>query len=273
MRTHLVRLAAALLLTGLPPAALAAQRPTPIPSDTAAIPVAAPRAVCGVVGQPDCPPPRFWAGIGLDVAQPIGDFRQHADVSAGVNFSGTVLAAPGSPIGLLVRGGFISYGRDRERIIISNGFFQFPGDLETSNSYFSIGAGPELALRRGALRPYIGGTVGFGHFGTSQSLTVDSDDPNDADGRAEVWNESLQGDAVLTMSGLGGLRIAIGSLRSPFTIDVGARYVRNGEAEYVEEGGVVQNDDGSYDVTVTRSRADFVAYTLGVSFGFGGGRR
>ena len=269
MRTLPARLAAALLLA----TPLAAQRPTPIPADTGATPVAAPRTTCGVVGLPDCPPPRFWAGIALDVAQPIGDFREHADVSVGVNFNGIVLTAPGSPLGLLISGGFISYGNEDERILVSDGFFGFYGDLETSNSYGHLQAGLELGLRQGALRPYVGATAGLGYFSTSQSINVDNDDPNDPDGRTEVWSEQLQNDAVLATTGLAGLRISLGSLRSPWTIDVGARYVRNGEAEYVEEGGVTQNDNGTYDVAVTRSRADFVAYTLGVSFGFGGGRR
>lgn len=275
MRTLIARaagVAAALLPLTAP---LAAQRPTPLPPPSDSAPRAvttSPVRTCGSAGLPDCPPGRFGLGAALEIAQPLDEFRDFVDVSVGANFSGRVLVAPGSPLGLLVNGGFISYGSEREDILISNGFYNFPGRLQTSSTYGHFGVGPELALRTGAVRPYVGGTVGLGHFGTRSSINARTNDPNDSDGWEEVWSESLQGDAVLALTGLGGLRIALGGLRAPLTLDVGVRYVHNGEAEYVAERDIDIDDNANVTVTPTRSRADFVSYSIGVSYLFGRGR-
>lgn len=269
------RLAAAAVLVAAP---AAAQRPTPIPPPPAdpTVPAEGTRPAapeCTGVAVRGCPPARFLLGVTLDVAQPVGEFRDHADVAPGLNFSGTVLLAPSSPLGLKVSGGFISYGSDERDVRIAAPFGgSFLARLGTSYTYAGIQAGPELAVRTGAVRPYIGGTIGFGSFRTRSALTVrdtDGDDQNEVD---ELWSRTHSSDGVLAMTALGGLRVALGSARSPVTLDAGARFVHNGEASYVRRGDIVDNGDGTMDVTITRSRADFVAYVLGVSVGFGARR-
>lgn len=277
MPGHFLRALAAVVLLAAAPAA--AQRPTPIPPPPTDPTVPAdgtqPASTpCDGIARRGCPPARFLFGASVDVAQPVGEFREHADVAAGLNLSGIVLVRPGSPLGFMLNGGFISYGSDERDVRIAAPFGgSFVAELGTSYTYAGLQAGPELAVRAGAVRPYLAGTIGFGSFRTRSALTVRDNDPDEGEDETdELWSRTHSSDAVLAMTGLAGLRIALGSSGSPVTLDAGARFVHNGEASYVRRGDIIENDDGTMDVTVTRSRADFVSYTLGVSIGFGSKR-
>ena len=50
-------------------------------------------------------------------------------------------------------------------------------------------------------------------------------------------------------------------------LDLGATYVRNGAVNYLREGDIIANSDGTFTLQPVRSDADFVVLQLGLSFG------
>jgi hypothetical protein len=54
-------------------------------------------------------------------------------------------------------------------------------------------------------------------------------------------------------------------------MDVGAEYNRNGVADYLAEGDIVDNPDGSLTLYPSRTEANYVTMRLGLSIPFGGG--
>jgi hypothetical protein len=54
-------------------------------------------------------------------------------------------------------------------------------------------------------------------------------------------------------------------------VDLGATYHRNGVAEYLRKGDIVDHPDGSIELFPNRTEANLVVFRVGVSFGLGGG--
>jgi hypothetical protein len=76
---------------------------------------------------------------------------------------------------------------------------------------------------------------------------------------------------VLALRAGGGLRFRFGGPGS-LAMDVGAEYHRNGVTEYLVEGDIVDNPDGSVTLYPNRSEANLLSFRIGVSIPFGGGR-
>jgi hypothetical protein len=73
-------------------------------------------------------------------------------------------------------------------------------------------------------------------------------------------------------SGIGGLLIRLRRGHRPIFLDLGARYIANGEAEYLREGSItIVNDQVIFQPI--RSATNLVVYHVGVSFGIGNCRR
>ena len=54
----------------------------------------------------------------------------------------------------------------------------------------------------------------------------------------------------------------------PVSIDLGATWQRNGQRDYLTEGGIHDLPDGSIELDVLRSDANLLLWQLGVSVGF-----
>ncbi len=58
--------------------------------------------------------------------------------------------------------------------------------------------------------------------------------------------------------------------RGPIAINLGVEYHRNGVAEYLNEGDILDHPDGSITLFPNRTEANMLVLRLGVSFGLGG---
>ena len=81
----------------------------------------------------------------------------------------------------------------------------------------------------------------------------------------------MSSDFVLSLTASGGLRFELPFMGRGVLADLGARWHRNGEAEYVSSEGVVYNGTGRPTITPTRSEADFIVYRIGVVIPLGRG--
>ena len=89
--------------------------------------------------------------------------------------------------------------------------------------------------------------------------------------RESIYDETVSSDFILSLTASGGIRFELPFLGRGILADLGARWHRNGEAEYVSNDGVRYNGSGTPTITPTRSEADFLVYRLGIVIPLGAG--
>lgn len=222
----------------------------------------------GRAQQADAPasPVRAFAGATLQVARPIGEFGDYVDVGFGVDGHFLLSLSRATALGLRVDGGFLNYGNETRSVPLSSTVGgRITVDLTTSNNILMLGAGPQIMLPDGSLRPYAFGTAGLAYFVTESSLRG-----NRAGDTFATTNN--YDDLTFALQGGAGVYIPVRRGRTPISIDLGARYSRNGKARYLREGSIRDHPDGSISFTPIESDTDLVTFHLGVSAGLGGSR-
>lgn len=206
-------------------------------------------------------PPRSYIGGGLTLTQPVGEFSHFVDEAIGFGASFVYRFGSAGVLGLRADGDFINYGRERRAVLISSTIGgRITADLETNNNIGSFGIGPQVTLPLGFVQPYGYGTGGFSYFNTVSSL-------KERRGGNEILSTTNFDDAVLSWSAGGGLYIPVTHGRTPIAIDLGARFRRNSDVQYLREGDIEDLPGGNIRISPVRSDADFVVYHLGISVG------
>jgi hypothetical protein len=202
-------------------------------------------------------------GIHFIAADPVGDFGQLVDDGFGLEVDGRFPLTRDGALAIRLDGGFLIYGHERQAVC-----FPVPigcrigAELTTTNNIAFLGVGPELA-GRGRVSPYLNGGVGLSYFSTQSNLSG----LDEAESHFDTRHYS---DLVTTLRAGGGVRVQVGSTsRGPIQLDVGASYHRNGVAEYLRKGDIVDHPDGSIEIFPNRTEANLVAFRVGVSFGVG----
>jgi hypothetical protein len=199
-------------------------------------------------------PPHWQAGGALLFGDGLGDFGRAA--GEGFGLSGHFVAAPGSgPLGLRVQLAGLGYGSETVPAGSFPGTSRVHLEVETDNWYFNLVAGPQLMKRSGPVRPYVNVLGGFSYFSTISGIRGD----HDALPFAQTTNFD---DVTLAWSAGGGLIVPLG--RS-VGLDLGARYLGNSTVDYLAEGDLFEDEDGTLVIAPRRSRANVLELTLGVS--------
>lgn len=207
-------------------------------------------------------PSRTFGGAQLFVGQPLQQFDQNVDASFGVG--GHVIHQLGRSgvLSLRADAGYLIYGSETKHIPLPPPIGErIVVDLNTTNSFAFFGAGPQVMAPTGRLRPYINGSIGLKYLATNSSL-------EGQDGNDQSFNTTNFDDVALAWSGGGGLYIPVKRGLRPISIDLGAKYHGGSEIDYLAEGRITDNPDGSITPNPVRGRTDMVVYHLGVSFGF-----
>lgn len=207
-------------------------------------------------------PVRALAGGGLMIATPVGEFNDYVGTGWGLSGHFAVRLDRDGFISLRGDAGFVNYGRESKRVCLSTTVgCRIEVDLTTSNDIFYFTLGPQLAVPAGPVQPYIGASIGFGYFATVSSVDgVSGGDPDFA--RTTNFD-----DVTLAWHAGTGLRIPVHAGRTPIFLDFGARYNINGQVDYLTEGGITDNPDGSIVLNPIRSDANLVTFVLGATFG------
>lgn len=205
-------------------------------------------------------PVRAQVGGSLYYARPLGDFADRIEQGWGGNLHGTLLLGEPGAIGLRFDAGFMGYGRERYRDCLTSTCL-VEADITVSNNLAWIGVGPQLQVPVGPLRPYVAGQVGWTWLWTDSEIEGTN---NDNQPFASSTNFS---DNVFSYGGTAGVLIPVSQGANPIAIDLGARWLRNGEVEYLREGDIVINPGNRPTLLVQRSRADLVLYYVGVTVG------
>lgn len=198
------------------------------------------------------------AGATLVLGVPQGEFGRNVDVAGGLNLFVAPALGAGSPLSFRLDGSYLIYGSQHQFVPQS----YYPLDVRTIYSIATLGAGPQLTL--GGDSP--ARLYGFGTFGVSYIWAHSSYDaggcgcyPSASGIDFDDWTTALQGG--------GGLLLTLNRRRTPISLDLGVRYLRNATAWYVSPGDVQLQPNGDLMVYPTHSRADLLLVHVGVSIG------
>ena len=208
--------------------------------------------------------PGGLVGISFVAADAIGEMGALVDHGFGVQLEGGAPAAFDGHLRFRGDFGVLVYGLERQQLCYTYSC-RVGSELTTTNSILYGGVGPEVVLGSGSLQPYVNATAGLSYFLTTSSL-------DDHDGYGPYLDTTNYSDLVLAWKLGGGLRMRVGRGHHPVYLDLGVERHRNGIANYLTVGDIVDHSDGSITVFPNRSEADLVTYKVGVSIGVGGHR-
>jgi hypothetical protein len=206
---------------------------------------------------------RFTVGGAVAYADPLGEFGNNVRRGFGHDGFGTIALEPTGMVSLRAELGYVQYARKAEPFLANTGFGVVELESETTSGVFTAGIGPQFSIRQGALRPYLGGTVGFARFATNTKINLPA--RSSETGQTETLDEvTVSSDWVLSLAAVGGIGFEVPALGRGVLIDVGARWHRNGQARYVNSDGVQYDGSGRPTITPSESEADFIVYRLGI---------
>jgi hypothetical protein len=205
--------------------------------------------------------PTGYVGGELTFARPQGEFRDFVDQGWGAGMHYMHRLTRDGALALRVDGSYLNYGHERFRAPLSSTIGgRVTVDVTTTNNIAFFGVGPQLGVPSGVLRPYVNGFAGVSYIWTQTSVEGSASDEPFA-------SSTNYDDATFAYGGGAGLYVPVRRGQSPISIDAGVRYRRNGQADYLREGGITDNPDGSITLRPIRSETDLLTFHLGVSVG------
>jgi len=204
-----------------------------------------------------------YFGGSFTVARPQGEFGDQVDSGLGGDLHYIRALDPEGWLALRVDAGLAIYGYENYAVGDDFGYLT---DVTTSNNVAWIGVGPQIGVPDGRLRPYVNAYAGYSFLWTTTTFDDHDDwyydeyhtyDPSITE--LDDWSFSYGAGA--------GLYVPVRRGASPVSIDLGVRYHNNGEAEYLREGDIVENRDGSVTLYPTRSDTDLLTFHIGFSVG------
>lgn len=202
-----------------------------------------------------------YIGGSLTFAQARGEFSRYVDTGWGGDVHYIHALDQDGVVGIRFDAGMLNYGHERQRVRFSETVGgRILLDLTTTNNIAFVGVGPQLGVPTGGFRPYAHGFVGASYIWTNSSLEgTASDEPF-----ASTTNFD---DVTFAWGGGAGVYVPIRGGVSPVSLDFGVSYRNAGRAEYLREGDIVDNPDGSITIFPTRSDTDLLAFHVGFTVG------
>jgi hypothetical protein len=181
---------------------------------------------------------RGFAGGDILFAFPVGEFEENVDFGIGIGAHGRLSVDERDILSLRADLGFLNYGNETRRVCVTQPCL-VTGDLTTSNNIFLLGIGPEIGVSSGSLRLYANASLGLAYFNTTSSIAGSNNSG------AFASSTNLDDWTFAWTAGPGAqLRVWSGG-RNSVSLDLAARYHGNGEAEYLREGDIVVETDGT----------------------------
>lgn len=204
---------------------------------------------------------RSVLGLQFMWAEPQGEFGYFVNNGFGLGGHAVINLSRQAVIGLRLDGTFIIYGHEHYSQPLSPGIPRVWVDVTTDNLIASGFIGPQITLGHGDLRPYVHGGFGFSYFATRSSVH-----DSDCCGYGHIASTTNFDDWTPAVTGGGGLYLA---LSRRVLLDLSAQYVHNAKVEYMREGGIIEDPDGSLWFEIIESEVNLWTWKLGVSFAIG----
>ena len=196
------------------------------------------------------------------IAAPVGGFREHVGPSVGTG-GGVVFDVGGySSVALRAEMNFVIYGSRSYRAPLSPEIPFGKVNVNTTNSIFSLGLGPQVFLADGSIRPYVYGTLGIAAFATRTGVRGS----NFSEESAQRTNHL---DSDLAATGGGGLSVQLRGGASPLSLDLSASYHYHGPTRFLTGGDrlLERLSDGSWKANPIRSDANLMSYRVAFAWG------
>lgn len=211
---------------------------------------------------------RFQASVSFNPGFPINEFRENVN-KGGLGGSGEFMyRLKGSPVSIGVSFGVIVYGSDSRQEWFNAEIPEVMVNVTTRNSILMGHLLLRLQPPQGKFKPYLDGLVGFNYLWTETGVY-------DRDGfHQEIASDINFSDWTWSFGIGGGLMVPLyekkrGETSGSFGIflDLGARYLKGGKAEYLKEGSMIhEKEHVIYDVS--ESSTDLISIRAGLSFAF-----
>lgn len=211
----------------------------------------------------------FQASANFSLGFPQNEFRDNVTQ---IGFSGVghfVYNFRNSPISMGLSLGYLVYGSETREEPFSLMVPDVLLNVTTSNNIFLCHFLFRVQPPKGRLRPYLDGLIGLNYLYTNTRVLSQRSSEDNPIARTNIYN-----DLVFSYGAGGGLMIEVLSKKKEkregffvMYIDLSARYLKGGRAEYLKKGSIYQeNDQVLYDVN--RSTTDLLSGNIGVSFSF-----
>jgi hypothetical protein len=208
---------------------------------------------------------RFFHGsMTFSMGFPQGEFKDNVDrIALGVDLTFGVKLGK-SPFMLGIDLGVLNYGSDRRyEYLYGVPEFQFrvKHDYNLFQGLVFLRFQP---VKNARVRPYIDALAGFNYLWADTSLD------NNRDEEEEITLAVNYDDSAFSYGLGGGVLVKLGRKRTrgvEFFIDLRARYIFGGKAEYLTEGSILVEDQ---EVTylVYESRTDLLTFQIGFGLNF-----
>ncbi len=206
-------------------------------------------------------------GVDFILGSPQGDFgRTVDDLGYGLDLYGAYQLR-NSPVALGLDIGFLTYGTTRRTEPFSPNIPEVNVRVSTSNNIAFGHLLTRIQPSDGVIRPYLDGLFGFNYLFTESRI-------RDERSQDEIASSTNFDDITLSGGFGAGSKFHIyrtfdedsNRLINLF-LDLRARYILGGEAEYLREGSI-QRDNGNLIFDVERSRTDLLTFHIGIVFQF-----
>ncbi len=218
---------------------------------------------------------KFIMGANLNLGFPQGEFKENVE-QIGLGATGYFgFIFPNSPIILGGSVSFIIYGSETREEPWSETIPDVYVDVTTTNSIIMAHIFLRIQQTKGFFQPYIEGLIGLSYFTTDTRVTDQGDYEDIASSNnlsditfsygfctglmIRVWEKTYEKDSDY-------YRPSDSRMKTIF-IDIGARYLKGGEAQYLKEGAIhIEDSDVKYDIS--KSTTDIFIPYIGVAFQF-----
>jgi len=208
---------------------------------------------------------RFQTGANFTLGFPQREFNENLD-NMGLGGTGYFMYKfPKTVISVGASVGALVYGSDTREELLESSIPEVIVDVTTRNyilmSHFFVRAQPP----GGYLRPYLDGLIGFNYIWTETGIYDQSGGYDD-----KIASSVNVSDFAFSYGLGGGLMIRLfQGQKSAFAVllDLGARYLWGGKAEYLKEGDILR-EDGMVIYNTSYSNTDLFTTHIGVTFSF-----
>jgi len=200
-------------------------------------------------------PTRFSFGGDIVVAQPKGELATNLPTGYGFDFNGMFRLDRKGWINLRADLGGVQYGHERQRVgsLVSG---RVNLNVETDNRIAFGSFGAQVQVPDGWFRPYANAGIAATYFWTASTLSGADSYAYASDTNYDDWSHAW-------VFG-GGVMIPFG--KSLGALNLGAKYHYGARANYLREGDITDNPDGSITLNPRSSKTDLVLWQMGVSF-------
>ncbi len=211
---------------------------------------------------------RFRASADFTMGFPRGEFKQNVD-RAGIGGAGYfAYAFKKSPFSAGASFAVLVYGSETRPELLNVTIPEVPVNVTTRNSILMCHIVFRVQPPEGNFRPYVEGLTGF-HYLWTETGIYDQRGFNEriaSSVNLSDWTWSVGAGCGVSLK---VCEIGKNGDKDQFAIfvDLGARFIKGGKAEYMREGSV-RRDGGRLSYDIETSNTDLVTARLGLSFAF-----